>query len=417
MGNIFKSILNFIGSHKLIVIIALILAVGGWYFWSKSQKSTNTNQPLTATANRGTLIQSVSASGQVVAVNSVPINTSATGVVKTVNVENGDLVTQGEIIATLTLDQVSQQKQVNAYSSLLSAENTLASDQADLNTLQNTEFTTNQKLMNDAVARDLTTTDPTYIEENAAWLAAEQAYKNQAAVISQAQAAVNSAQLSYMQASSSITAPVAGIVEGLTITPGTTIAISTSTTSSPQTIGNITQPGPIQASVDVSEVDSVNVNIGQKATLTLDAFPNETFTGKVLSIDTSGVVSSGVTTYPAVIAFDSSVPHIYPNMAVNATIITGIKNNVLLIPSTAIQSQNGQSYVRVLKNSQVQVVPVQTGAANDTETEITSGLSSGDKVVTSFQATQGGANGSSPFGLNRGGGGGGAGGRIFRIGG
>ncbi len=413
--NIFKSVLNFIGTHKLITLIFLIIVIGGGYYWRSSHKGSSTNQFQTASVTRGTLVQTVTASGQIASVNSVAINTTATGVVKTVNVKNGDQVNQGEVIATLTLDQTSQQKQVAAYSSLLSAENTLAADKSDWNTLQNTEFTANQKFMNDAVERGLTATDPTYIEENAAWLAAESAYQNQASVISQAEAAVTSAQLAYQQISSTITSPASGTVAGLTITPGTPITTSTTSsgTVSPEAVGNVTQPGPIQASVDISEIDSVNVEVGQKATLTLDAFPNETFTGKVLSIDTSGVVSSGVTTYPAVIAFDNSVPHIYPNMAVNATIITGIKNNVLLVPSIAIQTQNGQSTVRVLKNGQVQTVSVSIGAANDTETEITSGLSEGDNVITSFQTTQG-AGGSSPFGLNRGGPGGG---RVFRIGG
>jgi multidrug efflux pump subunit AcrA (membrane-fusion protein) len=100
-------------------------------------------------------------------------------------------------------------------------------------------------------------------------------------------------------------------------------------------------------------------------------------------------------------------------MAVNAKIITNVKDNVLLVPSTAVQTTNGQSTVRILKNGQLQTVAVTTGDSNDTDTEIMSGLSEGDTVVTSIVTQSTGSRAtSSPFS-----GGFGGGNRVFFNGG
>jgi len=102
----------------------------------------------------------------------------------------------------------------------------------------------------------------------------------------------------------------------------------------------------------------------------------------VLIVDTNGQVASGVTTYPATIVFDTSAPNIYPNMSVNADIITNVKDNVILVPSGAIQTSNNQSTVQILKNGKPTDVTVELGDSNDTQTEIVSGVSEGDLVVT-----------------------------------
>ncbi len=400
---------------KIRLAIVIILLIAGGYFGYKNYAAKN-QAPVyqTAQVQKETLINSVTASGNITTANNVSITIQAAGVVKEVLVKNGDKVTQGQTIATLTLDQASQQKAAAAYASYLSAKNALDNANAKYNSLQNTLFVTNQKLINDAVARGLLTTDPTYIEENATWLQSEADYKDQATAISAAQTSLSAASLNLSQISSTITAPAAGVIKGLTITPGAIVTVTSSSsnsTSTSQVLGSVYQEGPIQSQVNISEIDSTKVSEGQKATLILDAFPNLTFTGKVVSINTNGVVSSGVTSYPAVISFDSGNDHIYPNMAVTAKIITNIKPDVILVPSAAIQA--GQ--VRVMKNGKVTSVPVEVGDSNDTQTEITSGINEGDNVVvgtTNPSAGTGTGGTASPFGSTRGGFGGfGGGGR------
>lgn len=426
----------------IIALVALILWFGGTRVLSKK---TTTPTYQTATVTRGTLISNISASGSVSGANSASITTSATGVVSAVYVKNGDYVSQGEKIADITPDTASQQKQAAAYASLLSAQNSLNAAKSKMNSLQSSLFKANQAFMTDKGANnpsDADKQDPKYIEENADWLQAEADYTNQSSVIAQAEAAYTSASLSYQQISSSIYAPASGTITSLTLSEGTPITGSSQTSSSnsspsqsgssntaassSQSIGLITiENGQLQASVNVTELDVPKIEVGQKVTMTLDAFPDKTFTGRVSSIDTSGSVSSGVTTYPTTITFDSPDNRIYPNMAVTANIITAIKDDVLLVPTSAVQTTNGTSTVRILKNGQVTAVTVEVGSSSDTQTEIISGVNEGDTVVigavnasgTSTSTTTSPFGGSGFGGLRSGGsgiGGGGAGGnRVF----
>ena len=420
-----KSIVEFLKSifksKTKIAVLIIMLVVSGYFVYTKISSQNQAPTYQTAQAQTGTLINTITATGTITSANNVNITIQASGVVKEVLVKNGDKVTQGQTIATLTLDQASQQKAAGAYASYLSARNSLDNANAKYNSLQNTLFVANQKLINDAVARGLLTSDPTYIEENATWLQAESDYKNQATAILAAQSSLTAASLNLSQTSSTITAPASGIIKGLTITPGAIVTVTSSSsnaTSTSQVLGSINQEGSILAQVNISEIDSVKALEGQKATLTLDSFPGVTFTGKVVSINTNGVVSSGVSTYPAVISFDSGNDHIYPNMAVSAKIITSVKNDVVLVPNAALSTGANGSSVRVLKNKKVITVNVTVGDSNEMETEISSGISDGDIVVTGVvnaSSKAASTNTSSPFGAIRGGFGGGGGG--IRVGG
>jgi RND family efflux transporter MFP subunit len=406
------------------ILVTVILLIVGFLVLKRNSNKTATPTYQTATAEKGTLITTITASGNITSSGDLTISTDASGIVNKVYVKNGDLITKGQRIADLTLDQDSLQRHSQAWASYLSAKNSLTAAQAKINSLQAAEFKANQTFMLDAVARELATNDPVYIQENALWLQAEADYKNQTAIIAQSQAALSSAWYSYQQTTPTITAPTSGIITGLVITPGlvlTSTTNSNTSTVSSQKIGTISSPDKKpQAQVSISEIDSPKIIAGQKATLTLDAFPDKTFTGKVMIIDTNGQVSSGVTIYPATIIFDTAVPTIYPNMAVDAKIITDIKDNVVLVPTAAVQTTNGQSMVRVMKNGQITPIAVTTGSSNDTQIEIVSGINEGDEVVTSSStgSTRTGQGGTSPFsalgGGNRGFGGGGGAVRIAR---
>lgn len=414
---------------KKLIIVAIIIGIGWFSIPRILGSQPQEPQYQTTQAEKGTLITSVSVSGTVSQGSNASITTSATGIVQEVYVQNGDTVSEGDPIALVKLDKSSLQQQTQAWASYLSAKNSLDSAKAKINSLQAAAFKANQTFINDAVARGLATNDPTYIQENALWLQAEADYNNQAGVIKQAEASLSSARLSYSQLSATITAPMSGVVSNLSITPGLTISGGSSTstigsntnsnTGSSQTVGTITlKDSTPQAVVNLTEIDVVKVKPGQKVTLTLDALPDKTFTGKVSAINTNGSVSSGVTTYPTTITFDTAVDTIYPNMAVNATIITDIKDNVILVPSAAVQTTNGQSVVRVMRNGQITQVPVEIGSSNDTQTEIISGVNVGDEVITG-STTPGGTGsqgGTSPFG-GGGFGGRGGGGAVIRGGG
>lgn len=398
---------------KKVVFFVIIIAVLGFGYYKFALQRQVTPQYQTATAEKGTLVQSITSSGTISGGNTVSITSAASGVVSQVYVKEGDSVSAGEKIADITLDQASLQKQTEAWANYLTAQNNVNSAQAKLNSLQSALFKANQAFVTDKGIpnpSDANKADPKYIEEQADWQQAEADYKNQQGVIAAANASFSSSWLSYQQYSSSIVAPVSGVISNLTIAPGiqiTTTSSSNINATATTTLGTISPAtDQLQATINLSEIDVTKVAVGQKATLTLDAYTGKTFTGRVSTINTNGTVSSGVTTYPTTITMDETTDKIYPNMGVNATIITNVKDDVLLVPTSAIQTQNGTSTVRVLKNGQIQSVPVETGISNDTQTEITSGISEGDTVVTSVatQRTTGAT--SSPFGRGFGGGGG-----------
>jgi len=222
--------------------------------------------------------------------------------------------------------------------------------------------------------------------------------------ISLAQVKASAAYRSYQQVSSTVYAPARGTLDNLALAPGVaigntqtssiTVSSGTDSTSnsvsvSSQKIGAIKNPeGQYQATVSLTEVDVTKVLSGQKVTLTLDAFPDSSFTGTVLAVNTSGSVSSGVTAYSATILLDKTSIDIYTNMAVTATIITFTKTDVLLVSSSAIQTSQSGSFVQAQKDGKIIDIAVETGTSNDTQTEIVSGLSEGDVILTSTSSTQ-----------------------------
>lgn len=149
-------------------------------------------------------------------------------------------------------------------------------------------------------------------------------------------------------------------------------------------------------SVSLNEVDITKVKLGQKAIMTFDAIEDFETTGKVVSIDSLGTVSSGVVNYEVKIAFDTDSDNIKPGMSVSASIVTNIKQDIITVPISAIKNQNGVSYIEITKEdvpvsevaqnpvsllSQPETVEVQTGISNDESIEIISGISEGEKYI------------------------------------
>jgi HlyD family secretion protein len=151
------------------------------------------------------------------------------------------------------------------------------------------------------------------------------------------------------------------------------------------------------AEITLNEVDAAAVKTGQKATLTFDAIDDLTLTGTVLEIDAAGTVSSGVVSYGVTIAFDMQDDRVKSGMTVTATIITETKQDVLVVPASIIDLSGGKYYVQTIKESDISSGTSSTGVillslptnqevsiglSDDTLTEILTGLSEGDLIVT-----------------------------------
>jgi RND family efflux transporter MFP subunit len=377
------------------LFIVLVAAVGliGWRVLGSRQPQP---QYQTAKVERGNIVASVTASGQVLTSNITHVTTQASGTVKKVYLADGDQVYPGQTIAEITLDTQGQQSQAQAYASYLSAKSGLALAEASYYTLQSDLFAKNQAFMNGAVASGLSGDDPTYIQQNANWLAAEAKFNNYQTDLAKAKASYSAAWLTYQETRAVITAPSSGKINSLTIAEGMTLGATEGTSGNlaSQRVASIITEGTPLASFNISEIDVSQVKSGQKATLTIDSLPDLTFTGKVVSLDRVGTTTSGVVNYPVLVKFDTSSEQVLPNMVASVSIIIDTKSDILLVPSNAVQTQDGQSTVKVLKDGRQQVVSVEIGLASDTQTEIISGLSEGDTVITgtisSEQTNQGG---------------------------
>lgn len=212
-----------------------------------------------------------------------------------------------------------------------------------------------------------------------------------------------------------VRAPFSGVLANFDLHVGDTVSGGTA-------IATEISSGAV-ADLSLNEVDAAKVSQGEKATLTFDAVPDLTLTGHVASVSPLGAVSQGVVSYDVKIAFDTQDSRVKAGMTVNAAIITAMKQNALVAPSSAIKTQGGQSYVLVVDappalpatssaagialSSPPRQVAVTLGISNDTQIEITSGLSAGQTIVSraiSGAAQSAGAGAPSLIGGGRGGG-------------
>jgi macrolide-specific efflux system membrane fusion protein len=152
---------------------------------------------------------------------------------------------------------------------------------------------------------------------------------------------------------------------------------------------------------DVDETDIGNLKLGQKAEISLDAYPDIKVAGVVDHIYYESKLVNNVNIYQ-VDLLPSAVPDVFRSgMSANVNIVIRQKDNVLLLPIAAVRSRNGRSFVSVRGTSQdsVRRMPVQTGLKDEKNIEIVQGLSSGDVVVVkdSTFVLPKGSGGSNPF--------------------
>jgi HlyD family secretion protein len=189
-----------------------------------------------------------------------------------------------------------------------------------------------------------------------------------------------------------VTAPFAGVVAKVDAKVGDTV-------SSGAAIATVITKNKI-ATVSLNEVDAAKVKAGDKVTLTFDAIDGLTIIGTVDEIDLVGTVTSGVVSYSATVTLDIDDSRIQSGMTVNADIITNSAQNVVTVPSSAIKTQGGTSYVLVVDavpgaatsttsvtgaavtlSTAPRMAPVTTGISDNTNTEIASGLTNGETIV------------------------------------
>ena len=174
-----------------------------------------------------------------------------------------------------------------------------------------------------------------------------------------------------------LTAPAAGIVASIANQVGE--FVTGGNTNSPFIVLTNTQSLVLHGTIGESDV--AKLKIGQVANLTVDALTGQRMTGRVVSLDPVATIQSGVPVYGIDIAVDVPASGIKAGMSASASVILASKQNVLTVPNTTIRTVNGQRGVQVLKDGEVVDTAATFGLANDTVTEVVTGLAEGDVVI------------------------------------
>jgi RND family efflux transporter MFP subunit len=140
--------------------------------------------------------------------------------------------------------------------------------------------------------------------------------------------------------------------------------------------------GGFEADAGASETDIGKITLGDKVMITLDAFPNETFSGSVFYIAPSETNTQGVVSYQIKISFDKSDPRLKSGLTANIDIQTKHKDAVLILPQYAILQNDEGTFVETLVNNTVTRKPVALGIQDQKgSVEILSGVTLGEQVL------------------------------------
>lgn len=353
-------------TYSAIMIIALL---GSYYWYNKSKGVSTVVQYKTAAVEKGMLTTSISGSGNVIVDQSSTVDPTITGTVTNLSVNIGDKVTKGQMLFTIINDDLSVSS-AKAVASLQQSQNSL--ETAKLNVSEAKENYRSGKSKSSNTSGQIRILDKKIGIAEQGLVAAQKSYS--ASVADYRNQIANAGKRV-------VVAPIDGTVNAINVKNGDDLSrlSSNSNSSAPIIIGDL---GTLKARVQVNEVDITNVAVDQKVMLKFNAIDGLSVSGKVEKMDSLGTLSSGVVTYNVTIDFDTIDSRIKSEMSVAASIITEVKQDVITVPNSALKSQGGNSYIQVLKNGLPEQVQVNVGISNNSETEIVSGISVGDNIVT-----------------------------------
>jgi RND family efflux transporter MFP subunit len=351
----------------LVMLVAIGAAAMAVTFGGFGAAAATTNQYLTTPATVGNITDEVAATGSLAAATTYGLvfgtdpylstgedgeapQAERTWSVTDVRVRPGDRVKAGDVLATAATAEAQQD---------------LATATADLRTA-NINLTIAKERLADA--RDADSTDAerqALIQYYAAQNQKSKATQDRSAIQRQIKAAV-------------LRAPIDGTVSAVKVTK------SFDAPAGPAIL--IASTG-FTVTTDVVESDLADVELGQPATVTVDAI-GASLDGTVTAISpTAGDSQTGVVSYPVTITVANPPAAARAGMSADVSITTATANDVLTVPSTALKGGDGQYAVMVLNaDGTTQMVPVDVGLVTNAMAEIKSGLTEGANVVTGTTA-------------------------------
>ena len=343
-------------------VLAAVLVAGGVYWYMELSAAEKTAQAVeTVAVQRMDIKSTVEATGTIRPVDSVEVSSKITARINSVLVKENDVVTAGQVVATLDGKDYEAKR-----------------DQAQYR-VTNTRAKYNRMSYLESIgAKSKSDLEDAEYNYDTAQSTLEEANSDASETI--------------------ITAPISGVVVGEPKTAGT-MAVQGS--DNPTVIMRIADLSKKQIKAKVDETDIGNIRIGQEATFTVDAFTDKKFTARVSKIsqtdvtnswDTSSSASSSssgtsVIYYYVTLDVDDPENLLLPAMTARVVINTADRNAALVVPLSTLKTDAAGSYVLVLQEDGSQETRyVETGIYSDEYVEILGGLSEGERVVSTYTA-------------------------------
>ena len=322
-----------------IAAVVLVALGAGGVFFKKQQEKNKATEVRMEPVRRKDLVAAVTASGKIEAETKVDISADVTGRILKIAVKEGDLVTKGQFL--IQIDPAQFEGAVNRGQALL------ASSQASLIQAQANRDQAKRQL---ARASELQKTNANLISAESVEQA-QQAYDVSVAIyetnnaqVAQARAALKEAQDNL--ARTRLFAPIAGRVTRLAVEEGE-VAVPGTFSKETGLLMTIADMSTIIAKVQVDETDVVRVSVGDSVSVTIDAFPDTTFVGRVTKISNSAKLTAGMTSGQGgnndrAVDFDVEITlaapprDVRPDLSCTARIVTDTRDNVLSIPIIAL---------------------------------------------------------------------------------
>jgi len=346
---------------------------------------------------RGDLIISVDASGNLEMPHKADLSFGTTGVVKEITVDEGEEVSEGQVLARLDAPSLEANVRVRQteyemaelalmqtifphYSYRYSSDQPgvwLALQEAQDNLEEAQTLLSEGRIEEVQASLDMVkeNLDQAETKSQARVWALPLSVKLKELELDQAAAALDIAKADLAKAT--ITALFDGAVADIMINEGQ--QLSTMTYADPAII--LIDPSEIQMIGVIDEIDVSKVNEGQEANIVLDASPDKDLKGKVTFVSNSGTVEAGVVFYKTTITLENPDEELRDGMSATAEIIIDRRDNVLLIPNRAIRGSWDNPWVEVVTDSETEQREVSLGMSDGINTEVLSGLEEGEKVV------------------------------------
>ncbi len=398
-------------------IIGLLVIVGGYWVFGALFSVDKTIPPeKLAKVETGSIAKAVVATGKVEPLSKVEIKSKASGLIKYLYVNAGDRVREGQLLVELDKELLEAQLK-EAKAGLKSAETSLQEMESQGKTMranlrkaqleaENRDYefwTAEYKRQNelfqqglisksdfDSVEQKMRAAEVTKKSLGAEVGVKEAELEQNSRTIEKVRSAVTQAQAQFETAEenlkyASIRSPISGVVLSRELEVGDAVSSILQLGSNATLIMTLGDVQELYVKGKVDETDIGLVKLDQLVRVSVDAYKNRTFQGKVFRIAPMGVEKDNVTRFEVRVSVLNDLDLLKVNMSANAEIILEEHHNVLLVPESAlIYNEKKQTFVEVpdasTKTGRRQVA-VKTGLGNGARAEILSGLNLGDKVV------------------------------------